>query len=109
MKKIILSLVLVGLLAVPALSAAVDLTGEGPSADVDLETTLDNVRNLVFGVFLFFAAIMLIWAGFAFITAGGDATKVSAAREKVLYAVIGIVVAVASAGIIQFVKGTVVG
>lgn len=106
MKKTILSLILLSFLAAPV--AFADLVGEGPSADVDIETTLDNVRNLVFGVFLFFAAIMLIWAGFSFVTAGGDATKASAAREKVLYAIIGIVVAVASAGIIQFVKTTVV-
>jgi len=107
MKKNILSLVLLGLLILPVVVSA-DLLGEGPSEDVDIETTLGNIRNLVFGIFLFFAAIMLIWAGFTFVTAGGDSTKVSAAREKVLYALIGIVVAVASAGIIQFVKNTLV-
>ncbi len=107
MKKIILSLTLLGLIAVPVLASAA-LADEGPSEDVDIDATLDNVRNLVFGAFLFFAAIMLIWAGFSFVTAGGDATKASAAREKVLYAIIGIVVAVASAGLIQFVKTTIV-
>jgi len=103
MKKNILAFLLLSLMIVPVLVSA-QIAAEGPSEDVDIETVLDNVRNLVFGAFLFFAAIMLIWAGFSFVTAGGDASKASAAREKVLYAIIGIVVAVASAGLIQFVK-----
>jgi predicted metal-binding membrane protein len=107
MKKNILAFLLLSLMIVPVLVSAQGLTGSTLNTGVDIEATLDNVRNLVFGAFLFFAAIMLIWAGFSFVTAGGDASKASAAREKVLYAIIGIVVAVASAGLIQFVKGLV--
>ena len=47
---------------------------------------------------------MLVWAGFSFVTAGGDATKVSGAREKVLYALIGIIVAFASRGLVALVQ-----
>ena len=41
---------------------------------------------------------------FQFLTAGGDATKVASARDKLLYAAIGIAVALLSRTIIPIVK-----
>lgn len=99
MKKNILSLALLSLLIVPLLVLA-----QEPPATVDLPGTLDNIVNWVFGILVIFAALMLVWAGFIFVTAGGDATKVSGAREKVLYALIGIIVAFASRGLVALVQ-----
>ncbi|MDP1538422.1 MAG: hypothetical protein Q8M00_00105 [bacterium] len=98
MKKIVLSLTLISFLVFPALAFA------QPPATVDIMATLDGIVDWVFGILVIFAAIMLVWAGFSFITAGGDATKLGEARQKILYALIGIIVAFASRGLIAFVQ-----
>ena len=105
MKKIILSSVLLGFLAFPflALAQTQDLREQLP--DAHIPTVIETMTEIVFGVFLAFAAIMIIIAAFQFLTAGGDTTKITAAREKVLYAIIGIVVAFLARAIINFIRG----
>ena len=50
---------------------------------------------------------MLIWGGFKYITSAGDASAVTAAKNTILYAVIGIIVAVLSYAIVNWVIETV--
>lgn len=101
MKKIVLSLTLISLLVFPVLAFAIE---EGPPSTVDIIGTLDGIVDWIFSILVVFAAIMLVWAGFSFVTAGGDATKLGEARTKILYALIGIIVAFASRGLIAFVQ-----
>lgn len=49
------------------------------------------------------AIIMLIVAGFMFVTSAGDAGKVASARQTALYAVVGIVIVVVAQGIVVFI------
>lgn len=49
------------------------------------------------------AVIMVIVAGFKYITSGGDSAKVTSAKNTLIYALIGIAVAVLAQFIIQFV------
>jgi len=100
MKKIVLSLTLTSLLVFPVLVFAAD----APPESVDIMATLDGIVDWVFSILVVFAAIMLVWAGFSFVTAGGDATKLGEARQKILFALIGIIVAFASRGLIAFVQ-----
>ena len=51
------------------------------------------------------AVIFLLWAGFLFITAGGDPDKVNTARQNVMYAMVGVAVAVLARGIVSLVQG----
>jgi hypothetical protein len=50
-----------------------------------------------------FAVVMIIVAGFRFITSGGDPGQVSSAKNAIIYAIIGIVVVVLSQFIVHFV------
>jgi hypothetical protein len=45
---------------------------------------------------------MVIAGGLGFVTAGGDAGKVKTARERILYAVIGLVIIGVAQAIVQF-------
>ncbi len=49
------------------------------------------------------AVLMLIIGGFRYITSGGDSNSISAAKNTILYAIIGLVVAVLAQAIVQFV------
>lgn len=72
-------------------------------AITDTASLVDTILRLVGWVAWFvglLAVIMGLWAGILFITAGGDAAKLSTARNILLYAIIGIAVAILAFGIV---------
>src|ERR1700722_14117106 len=56
---------------------------------------IQNLLNLViWPVFVGATIIMLIYAGFMFVTSHGDPGKIKSAREAVIWAIVGIVVVI---------------
>ena len=113
MKKIILNLIsasiLFSILFFPVLVLGVSGGGDGninePPAQINVLGLLRNILNIIFTIFLTIAAIFIIIAGFYFVTAQGDPEQIKKARNMVLYALIGVVVAVISRGIVEWIKG----
>jgi len=104
MRKYIVPILFSGLLFAP-FAIGIGPTPEGPQEqDIVILTILNNVVNWFFAIFLIIAVIFIIMGAFQFLTAGGDATKVASARDKLLYAAIGIAVALLSRTIIPIVK-----
>ncbi len=97
MKKIFVILMLTAL-CVPAASAL----GVTPPVDIPIETPGDFIEFLESLLFLLWAVIVVLsigvflYAGFLFLTAGGNEDKVNQARDYIKYGLIGIVVAVFS-------------
>jgi len=83
---------------------AANSTG-GPSIDAIIATGL-NLFSFVIGVV---AVIMIMIAGFRFITANGDANQVSGARTAIIYAIVGLAVVALAQIIVQFVLKKVTG
>ena len=106
MKKIISALILVSLLTLPVMGLAIQ-EEEALPADVDLWTALDSVAKYLFGLLLIIAVIYLVLAAIQYVTAGGDPEKIKAAHQKVLYALIGIIVGVLAWTLITFVRSMV--
>jgi hypothetical protein len=119
MKKLLISIMILlsflGLLVVPAAASAAltpppaetDVTkGTAPPTN-SVETAINNIMNWFFVIVLIVAVIFLLWAGFLFITAGGDPDKVNTARQNVMYAMVGVAVAVLAKGIVSLVQGLV--
>lgn len=52
------------------------------------------------------AVIMIIYGGFRYITSGGDSSGVTNAKNTILYAIIGLIVAVLAYAIVHFVVGS---
>lgn len=65
--------------------------------------TITNVLLYIIGAV---AVIMLIIGGIRYVTSGGDATQVKTAKDTILYAVIGIIVAILAYAIVNFVVGS---
>ena len=61
---------------------------------------LETIVNWIFVVLLVVAVIFIVLAAWQFITGGGEPQQVSQARQKLLYAAIGIIVALLSRGIV---------
>lgn len=49
------------------------------------------------------AVIMIVISGFQFITSGGDPQKVTTARQTILYAVIGLIIAAVAQALVVFI------
>ncbi len=80
----------------------------GPTSGTQLLDLVDVVTNWVFAIFTVLTIIFVLLAAFQFVTAGGDAAKVGEARQKLIWASVGIIIALASKGIVPVVK-TIVG
>ncbi|HEU4914805.1 MAG TPA: pilin [Candidatus Saccharimonadales bacterium] len=69
--------------------------------------TVNGVINTVINTLSVFvgivAVIMIIFAGFKYVTSGGDSSKISSAKNALIYAVVGLVVAALAQVIVRFV------
>ena len=68
----------------------------GPQTGAQLMAIIDNVTNWIFAGFVAVAIIMVILAALQFVKDGGNPEKVSEARQKFIWAAIGVMVALLS-------------
>lgn len=121
MKKTIRT-ALAGMLLVPMLAlgltvatgtldvaAQIDLT---PAQPDNVPTELDGdsgifktVVNILLFVIGLISVIMLIWGGIRYTTSGGNANSVTAAKNTIMYAIIGLVIAIFAYAIVNWVVG----
>ena len=121
MKKV--SVILASLLALPVMAFGVTtLVADSASAQLNLESginsakgtgTPDNVTgddglikkvvNLLLWAIGIVSVIMIIIGGIRYATSNGDSTQVTAAKNTIMYAVIGLVIAIFAYAIVNFV------
>ena len=118
MKKLtrIISQSLTGAAAVATLCAgrAMALTTEeavnavrADGMPTDLTVVVKNISNTALTLISVVAVVMLIYGGFRYVVSGGDAKKVTDAKNTILYAIIGLVIAFLALAIVNFVIGTI--
>lgn len=107
MRKIILTSILASLLVVPILVSAATVPPQTTLPDKSVDVILESVANWLFSILLIISAIIIVIAGIMFVSSGGDPEKVSSARNLILYAVIGIIVAALAKGLVAIVKSMV--
>jgi hypothetical protein len=115
----VLALVALPVLAVDSTIPGVDPTKkvqnpeqvlpQGPTTGTQLISIIEIATNWIFAIFTVLTIIFVLLAAFQFVTAGGDAAKVGEARQKLIWASVGIVVALASKGLVPVVKNIVGG
>ena len=111
MKRILAAILLIGLmgvLVVPMASYAAATTST-PAPNLPVMDAIDNITNWAFTILMAVAALFIIFAAFEFITAKGEPEKVKSAREYVLYALVGVVVALLARGLVQLIETIVRG
>lgn len=67
---------------------------------MDIFTTIANILLFILGAV---AVIMLIIGGFRYVVSGGDSSAVEGAKNTILYAIIGIIVAFLAFAAVNFV------
>ena len=73
----------------------------------NLMVTINTIVNVVLGVLGLLAVIVIIYGGFMFTTATGDASKVKKAKDTIMYGVIGLVIALLAYAIVNFVVSSI--
>ena len=121
MKKV--SVILASLLALPVIAFGVTtLVADSASAQLDLESGInsakgtgapDNVMeddglikkvvNLLLWAIGIISVIMIIIGGIRYAISNGDSNQVTAAKNTIMYAVIGLVIAIFAYAIVNFV------
>lgn len=69
-------------------------------------TTIVNAMLFIIG---FLSVIMLIWGGLRYIISGGNAAAVTTAKNTILYAIVGLIIAIFAYAIVNFVIGSLTG
>jgi hypothetical protein len=80
-------------------------SAQGQLSGVPLGQQIANITNTLLLVIGVVAVIMLIVGGFRYIFSQGDESAVKGAKDTILFAIIGIVVALLSYAIVNFVIG----
>ena len=76
---------------------------EETEAGAEVNNLVADVVNIFSWIVGVVAVIMIIVAGFKYITAHGDSNAISSAKTTLTYAIVGLVIAVSAQAIVQFV------
>lgn len=74
-----------------------------PSSPLSVPDAVTRVTNLLLYIVGIAAVIMLVVGGLRYVLSGGDPKNTSAAKDTILYAVVGIIVAILGYAIVNFV------
>lgn len=78
----------------------------GPLPNVAAEESrIDDIFTLVIGIFAAVALLMIVIGGINYILSGGDPSKAGRAKNTIIYALVGLVIAMSAYAIVAFVIG----
>lgn len=111
-----LTAVMMGVFALtPVAPVYADVAGEiqggvnaigGDEEKATLGGRLEDVVNILLFVLGAIAVIMIVIGGIRYATSNGESSQISSAKNTILYAVIGLIVAVLAYSIVNFVLGS---
>ena len=70
---------------------------------------LSTIINTMLFIIGFLSVVMLIFGGLRYIISGGNAAAVTAAKNTILYAIVGLIIAIFAYAIVNFVIGSLTG
>lgn len=72
---------------------------EGPSVESTLSLVI-NILSIIIGIV---SVLMIMFGGFRYITSAGDSNGISSAKNTIIYAIVGLIIAFFAQVIVQFV------
>ena len=88
----------------PAMAGAAAARADGMPAELlGNNGTCTNLANTILYIVGLVSVVMLIFGGLRYVVSGGDSKKVTDAKNTVLYAIIGLIIAILSYAIVNFV------
>lgn len=102
MKKVLAGLILTSLLVLPALGLAQTAPNVAPT--INIMDVLPRIADWIFSILLIVAVIFLILGAYNFVTSAGDAEKVTAGKQMIMWALVGVAVALLARGLVALVN-----
>lgn len=103
-KKGILLLLLANTLLLAPIAAVQGVEIPNPLRANDFNELVEGIINFIFNIALAVAPIMIIVAGFVFVTSGGDQRNIQRAKDIMIYTVAGLFVILISKGLITMIR-----
>ncbi len=72
---------------------------QNPLQATEFEDILDNVIDFIFNIAIVLAPLMVVIAGFLFVTSGGNAEQINKAKTMIIWTAIGFLIILLSKGI----------
>lgn len=88
----------------PGATCSIETDGDPSQKVQDLVSSIISIFSWVVGIL---SVIMIIYGGFRYVTSGGDSGNVTAAKNTIMFAIVGLVIVALSQVIVKFVIGTV--
>ena len=85
------------------ITSGMNATSAGTSTPTDVNVVIKNVTNIMFFIIGAVSVIMLIYGGIRYTTSGGNANNVTAAKNTVIYSIVGLVISILAYAIVNFV------
>ena len=92
---------------IPGQTPAPFINQQGPSSVSGWVQVVLTVIKWFYSIIFIIAVFFILMAAFHFVTSKGDPAKTKTARSELMYAVVGIAVALLSYGIVAFIGNTV--
>lgn len=81
-------------------------TADQPADLFGSSGTISMITNVMLYIVGAIAVIMIVFGGLRYVVSGGSSTQITAAKNTILYAVIGLIIAIMAYAIINFVLGS---
>ena len=85
------------------ITSGMNATSAGISTPKDANVVIKNVTNIMFFIIGAVSVIMLIYGGIRYTTSGGNTNSVTAAKNTVIYSIVGLVISILAYAIVNFV------
>lgn len=69
----------------------------------NIDSTVKNTINTIIGIVGLLSVVMIVYGGFLYTSSAGSPDKIKTAKSTILYAIVGLVVAILAFVIVQFV------
>ncbi len=73
--------------------------------NTDEEDVIQSIVNLLLYITGAVAVIMIVIGGIKYVTSGGDSSQTKSAKDTILYAVVGLIIAIIAYAVVNFVIG----
>lgn len=71
----------------------------------DIVNIIGQIRNFILIVGIIVVLVFLIWGGITYMTSGGNATKITAAKQRIVAAIIGAAIVIGAFAILATIRG----
>lgn len=86
-------------------TGAEDVAGQAGFANADLEDVIGSIISALLGFLGIIFLLIIIYAGFLWMTAGGNTDQIAKAKKWLINGVIGLIILLAAYAIVNFVIG----